>query len=265
MFKSILTKTIYEKRWLLLFWSIGVCAMALLMTSFYHSFHAGGFEQALQSVPKQLQGLVGNLASLKTVGGYVAQEVFAQRIPLLTLIMSIILFTSLLAGDENEGTLQTLLAQPVTRRQVYLEKFIAGLVISLIVCSAAIAGVYCGLVLIHEHMSVLRLVQATIGEWLLTVLFGSIAFAVGAITGKRGLAGALTGLVTFGSFVLTSFASSVSSITMIEKFSPFHYYNHPATAEYGLQGSNILVMVFIITVFLVIALFIFQKRNIYQR
>ncbi len=265
MLKNILSKTVYEKRWVMLLWSLGVIAMAMLMMGFYHSFQGGGFDQALQNLPKSLQGIVGDVASLKTVAGYVSQEVFALRIPMLTLIMGIILFTGLLAGDEGDGTLQTLLAQPVSRLRVFIEKFVAGLIISLVICGATIIGVELGLLLIHEHMSLLRLGQAVLGVWLLTVLFGSLGFALGAITGKRGLAGSVTGLVAFSTYLLTSFVPNVSGITTIEKLSPFHYYNKPSIAQYGLKGDNVLVMVTIIVIFLLIAAILFRKRDIYQR
>ncbi|HSX23884.1 MAG TPA: ABC transporter permease subunit [Candidatus Saccharimonadales bacterium] len=265
MFSSVFTKTIYEKRWMMLFWSIGVIGMALLMMAFYHSFSGGGFDELLKNLPKSFQGLVGNLNELKTVGGYVSQEVFALRIPLLTLIMGIVLFTGLIAGDESEGTLQTLLTQPISRLQLLLEKFLAGLFISFVICASAIAGVMLGTALIHEHMNLVRLFQAVVGVWLLTVACGSIGFMFGAITGKKGLAGSVAGLLTFSFYMITSFAGSVSWLARPEKLSLFHYYNNPGIALYGLKGSNVIVMVGIIAILLVVSAVVFQKRDIYQR
>lgn len=265
MLRNIFTKTIYEKRWMMLFWSIGVVVMAVLMMAFYHSFSNGGFTEALESLPKSFQGLIGDIASLKTVAGYVSQQVFALRIPLLTLIMGIILFSGLLAGDESDGTLQTMLAQPVSRFRLYVEKYLAGLVVSLVICSAAILGVTLGLLFIHERMSFVRLVQAVIDVWLLTVLFGTFGFALGAITGKKGLAGSVAGLVTFSTYLITSFVNNVSWLESVEKFSPFHYYNHPATAQYGLQGHNVLVMVSVCAVLLTMSVIVFLRRDIYQK
>lgn len=265
MFKNVFLKTLHEKRWTIVFWTIGVIAMAMLMMAFYHSFSGGGFDELLKNVPKSFQGLVGNLANLKTVSGYVSQEVFALRIPLLTLIMGIIVFSGLLAGDEGDGTLQTLLAQPVTRLKVFSQKFLAGLVISFVICAGAIIGVMVGLLLIHESMSFMRLLEAVVGVWLLTVVFGTTGFALGAITGKRSLAGSLAGLLTFGTYLLTSFVNNVSWLSSIEKISPFHYYNNPGIAAYGLRSHNVLVMVGIIVVLVVVSAVIFMRRDIYQR
>lgn len=265
MLKTIMTKTLYERRWSTFFWALGVVAMALLMMAFFHSFKDGGFDQVLQNLPKSFQSLVGNAASYKTVPGYVAQQVFALRVPLVTLVMGITLFTSLVAGDEEKGTLQTLLAQPVSRFRLFAEKYFAGMLISFIVCAGAIAGVLIGLLIIHEHIGFGQLLGATIDVWLLTLLFGTIGFAIGAITGKRGVAGGLAGLFAFGSYLITSFAASVSGLSTVEKFSPFHYYNHPATAQYGLNTHNVIVMLVTIAILIISSLVIFLRRDIYQR
>lgn len=265
MFKSVFTKTIYEKRWLMLFWCIGVVAMALLMMGFYHSFSGGSFDQTLKNLPKSVQGLVGNLASLKTVPGYVSQEVFALRIPMLTLIMGIVLFSDLLAGNEGSGTLQTLLAQPVSRSRVLLSKFFAGLFVSLVICLSSVIGVLLGLLMIHEHISLWHLVQSAVGVWLLTVLFGTIGFALGAITGKKGLSGSLAGLAAFSTYLLSSFVGSVSGIAAVEKLSPFHYYNHPSIAEFGLKTNYLIITISVVVVLLVVSIIVFRKRDIYPR
>jgi ABC-2 type transport system permease protein len=235
------------------------------MMAFYHSFSGGQFDDALKNLPDSVKGLVGDVAALKTVPGYVAQEVFGLRVPLLVLVMGIMLFTGLLAGEEGEGTLQTVLSQPVSRLRVYVEKLLAGIVVSFVICLAAVLGVKLGLVLIHESMGLMKLFEAVVGVWLLTFLFGSIGFAVGAITGKRGFAGSVAGLIAFGTYLLTSFAGSVSGIKTIERISPFHYYNNPAIAQYGLKASNVWFMLGVSAIFLLVAAVIFLKRDIYQR
>lgn len=265
MFRNVFSKSLYEKRWMMLGWSIGVIAMSLLMMGFYHSFSAGGFDQTLKNLPKSFQGLVGNLESLKTVPGYVGQQVFALRIPLLTLIMGIMLFSGLLAGDEGEGTLQTLLTQPVSRLRVFAQKYAAAMLVSFVICASAIIGVLLGLLFIHEHMDFGLLWQAVIGVWLLTLLWGTLGFGLGAITGKRGLAGSITGLFTFSAYLITSFAPSVAGLSTLDRFSPFHYYNNPAIAQYGLRATNVAAMLAVTVVLLIISAVIFIKRDIYQR
>ena len=203
MFNSIFSKTLHEKRWMMLGWGLGVFAMSLLMIGFYHSFSDGNFDELVKSLPGSMKSLIGDLAALKTVPGYVSQQVYAFRIPLLTIIMSTILYSGLLAGDEGDGQLQVLLTKPVSRSRVVLEKYFAGLVVCLVVCFGSVPGVLLGLTIIKESMSFWMLAQAALGCWLVTVAFGSVAYGLGAISGKRGQAGSIAGVVVFVSYLIT--------------------------------------------------------------
>lgn len=264
MFRSVLIKTLHEKRWMVLGWSIGVAAMSLLMMSFYHSFSDGAFDELAKNLPKSLQGLVGNLQELKTVPGFVGQQIFALRIPLLTIIMSVILFSGLLAGDEAEGSLQTVLTRPVRRHVVYLQKLLAGLIVSFVVCMASMPGVMLGLVLIGETMSLWNLFQAIVAAWLVASTFGVFGYSLGAIFGKRGQAGSIAGIIAFVSYLITSFVASVPAIETVEKLSLFHYYNKPSVADHGLTLGSSLIFIFTILLSSIIGLIVFNRRDIYQ-
>ncbi len=265
MFKNVLLKTLHEKRWMMLFWCLGVAAMALITMTLYPSFKEGGFDQALQNLPKQLQAIVGNIAENKTVPGYIGQQIFAFRIPLVALVMSVILFSGLIAGDENEGTLQTLLAQPVSRSKVFIQKYLAGMITGLLICLGAVIGILIALMIINERMGFMRLLQATIEVWLLSLVFGTIAFALGAITGKRSIASGVAGLFAFGSYLISSLAANVSSLDPLQKFIPFHYYNQPPTAVFGINTANLLTLAGIIMALLLVSYVVFTRRDIYQR
>lgn len=263
MFRSVLLKTLFEKRWMLLGWSLGVVAMALLMMTFYDSFSQGGFDEALDSLPDQLKGLVGDTANLKTVPGFVSQQIFELRVPMLTIIMAVILYAALLAGDEDEGVLQSLLAQPVKRSVVYWQKFAAGASIVLLVSLASIIGVWIGLLVVDETMSTLRLVQSAVGVWAITMVFGSLTYAIGAASGKKGLAGSMAGIGAFFFFMISSFAPSVSWLEDIEKYlSPFYYYNSPSIANVGLDMGNIIVLLALAAISSILGYMFFVRRDV---
>jgi low temperature requirement protein LtrA len=79
MFSNVFRKTVYEKRWTMLAWSIGLFFMALLTMSFYPFFKNSGFDQVIANAPKSLQGLLGQAADYKSVPGYVDQQIFATH------------------------------------------------------------------------------------------------------------------------------------------------------------------------------------------
>src|SRR5690242_9657286 len=123
MLKNIFLKTLFEKRWMMLWWALSSVGLTIFIILFFPSLR-DSFGEALKNIPDSMRSLVGNASDYQTLAGYVNIQVFQQMI-FLPIILGIILATGLLAGDENDGTLQTLLTYPVSRTKVYLHKLAA--------------------------------------------------------------------------------------------------------------------------------------------
>ncbi|MDQ5972406.1 MAG: beta-exotoxin transport system permease protein [Patescibacteria group bacterium] len=262
MLKSIFQKTLYEKRWMLLAWWVGIFAMTLLTMSVFPFFKDSGFEEMFANAPKSLQGLLGDAASYKTVAGYVDQQIYSLRIPMMTIIMAVVLFVGVGVSDEDRGTQETLLSLPVTRSQVFWHKFAAASVLLAIACTAAFVAVLASFPLIDGSMSLVDLAAATFGCWLVSMVFGSLTYGIGAATGKRGLTiGAASGLA-FGTYLISSLAPAVELLNSWQKLTPFYYYNVPSIAQQGLRLSNMTVLLGATVVFSLAGLFVFRKRDL---
>jgi ABC-2 type transport system permease protein len=262
MLKNIYTKTFYERRWFLVAWAVGLFSMTLLTMIFFPYLKDSGFDEIAKSAPKSLQGLLGDTSSYATLPGYVGQQIFALRLPAMTIIMAIALFTGLSAGDENKGTQETLLAQPVSRRQVFWHKFGAGAVIMLLANIVIIFAVVTSFPVVKDSMSVVRLAEAALGCWLLTMVLGALTYGLGAATGKRGVTIGASSAVAFGSYLLTSLAPAVSNLDTAQKASVFYYYNTPSIADHGIRLGNVAVLGAIVAVALVIGLAAFVRRDL---
>lgn len=262
MFSGIFLKTLYEKRWFTVAWFVGVIVMGLITMVFFPYFANAGFDQVVNSMPKSLEGLLGDANAYKTVAGYADAQIFALRMPMLTLIMSITLFVGLSAGDESRGTLETLLAQPVSRARVFWAKFWAGSLISAVVCAGISIGVVLSFIFIDGSMSLTRLMAACFGCWLITMSFGALAYATGTATGRRGITIALASIIGFVSYLITSLAPAVSKLDFAQYFSPFYYYNTPSIISSGLQFRNIAVMAGVIIVLTIGSLLFFKNRDL---
>lgn len=262
MFKSVFGKTLYEKRWFIVSWMLGIAAMTMLTMVFYPYLKDAGFDQIVNDAPKSLQSLLGQAANYKTVAGYTAEQIFAMRLPAMIIILTIALFISIGVGDESRGTLETLLAQPVSRTKVYWQKFMAGALISALGCVAIFVAVCASFPLIDGSMSYSKLAEASFACWLLGLAVGSLAYALGAITGKKGLSLGIASGVAFLSFMISSMAPAVSGLEQVQKASVFYYYNNPSVALYGLQLRNVLVLVGITVVLSLLGLAVFRRRDL---
>lgn len=260
MFKTILRKTLYEKRWMLLAWSIGIFAMTFFTVILFPNFRE--FDQLAEDLPESLRSLIGSAESYRTIAGYVGQQIYGPQIPIFTIIMSIVLFVGISAGDEDQGILQNLLSQPVSRVRVFMEKAGAAFIILGGACLAIVAGVLIPLFIINESMSFVRLLEATIAVWLVTIGFGAVAYGVAMATGKKGLAiGAASGYA-FACFLVASLAPSVKLLRPVEKFSLFYYYDGAQVPVSGLDLVNVLAMAAFTAVLLAISLILFRRRDL---
>jgi len=264
MFNSILAKTLYERRLSTWVWTIAFVACVVLVVVLFPTFK-DSFGEALKDVPESLQGLLGNASDYQTINGFVDIQVIGQMV-FLTLILGIIIGTSLLAGEESSRTLHTLLAQPVSRTRVFIEKYLAIMIITAVACIGGIfGGILLGAIPIGElsNVDIGRSFQAALMTWLLTLAFATLAYTIGAITGKRGTAGIVAGFYAFATYMVTTLASSASALEKLNNFSPFHYFNQPSVIKHGLDIGNVAVLVVGILVLFAVGLIVFRRRNIY--
>ena len=99
MMKSILLRTLYDKRWFLVGWSTALSLMSILMIAMYPSLHEG-MRSIAASMPEALQGLVGDLSLFAHLDTYLSSQLYDIRIPLFLMIMSVVLAQSISVGSE---------------------------------------------------------------------------------------------------------------------------------------------------------------------
>src|SRR3990167_9610802 len=187
MLRSIFAKTLYEKRWAMLWWSLAMVVTTVLIVVLFPTFK-DSFGQSLQNVPESMKSILGEAADYQKIEGFIELQVLMQMV-FFTIIYAVILGTGLIAGEENQGTLETLLTNPVNRTRVYFEKFAASAVILAVVSFSMFFAIWLGAEMIGESINLWRLFQATFMMWLLTMVFDVLGFALGAITGRRGVSG----------------------------------------------------------------------------
>ncbi|HPW48319.1 MAG TPA: ABC transporter permease subunit, partial [Candidatus Saccharibacteria bacterium] len=149
MFKNIFLKTLYEKRWAIIGWTLAVVAMNLLLVCTFPMVESLG--DSLKQVPESARSLFGDIATLQTLKGYFDLKIINQII-LITLVLAIILYTELIAGKEEKGTLQSLLAQPVKRSTVFTQFFLVAGFILAIVCLSFYFSTVFGAIIIKEQL-----------------------------------------------------------------------------------------------------------------
>ena len=262
MLGSVWSRTIRDQRAALVWWAIGLAGACLLTTAFYPSVkeNAASLERLLNSLPEGLRRAFGE--NFSSPAGYLQARLFSLLAPLLLIIYAIGAGARAIAGEEEHKTLDLLLATPVSRSRVLTEKALAAVAIT-----AALGVVLWGVLAItgpafEITVGVGRLAAAVADCFLLAAAFGGLALAVGAGTGRQGLAIGIASAVAAASYLIDILALSVGGLRWLQEFSLFFHYRTQEPLTNGLDPVHSLLLASVAVVGGVVAWFTFERRDL---
>lgn len=264
MLHSVFAKSIWERRQSLVWWVLGIVALVGLTVAVYPSVADQQFDELFQGMPEELASLFGvdQLADLNTPEGYVNSQIYANMGPILLLIFSIGFGAAAVAGEEDKNTMDLLLAQPITRTRIVIEKFA-----SMAVLTFGLAGVIYLLLLITNgptglDLAMDGLVAANVGVALLAIFFGTLTLMIGALTGKRALSLGVGAGVAVASFFIYGLAPLVDALTWTQNLSPFGWFLDPKPLNNGFAVAETGLLLAGIAIFLLVAVWAFERRDV---
>ena len=259
---QIFKKTLRDKRVFIYGWSLGLIVMAIFMVILFPSFSGGEVDQLVEALPAFFDGFMGNLQDWRQLPGYIGSQLYDIRLPMLLSVLAIMLPLSISVAEEEKGQLRTLLSLPYYRRTVFWGKWLAIISISLIAALSTLIGVWIGVMLIDESLASDVYARFGLYSWLVTMTMASVTFAVGMATGSRSAALGVGIIATVGSFLLTTFAQAVDWLEPYTWLSILHYFPAADVAKGVMNWSDIVVLAAVTILPIVIASFIFGRRDI---
>ena len=259
---NLFAKTLRDKRFFILGWSLGLAFLGFAMTSFFTSFSGGEIDELLQTLPPALQGLVGNLQDWKSLPGYIGSQVFDIRLPIFISILSILLAVGLTVSEEDKGQLRTLIGLPISRRSIITAKWLAIVVICLVASLATVLGIVLAIPTTGESLDPMVLVRLGLFTWLLVTALATLIFAIGLATGSRAVTTSVGIIVAIGSFLLTTFAVAVSWLKDYEWLSFLHYFPATDIAKGEVNWWNVVFYAALTLISLIIAFIFFPRRDV---
>ncbi len=218
---SIFAKSLFDQRRSFAGWSLGVGLLVIVMAAMWPSVRdMPGLDTFVQNYPAALRKLF-NLETFRTGSGYLNTELFSLMVPALFLVFGIGHGARLLAGEEEDRTLDVLLSTRCSRRRVLLEKA-AGLVVVVIGLGLVLTVVtlIMGLVL-GMGMTVGEVVRGGLAMAALGIEFGLVALAVGAARGRRAVAIAVATALAIAGYVLYVLGQLIHAVEPWRGISPF--------------------------------------------
>lgn len=251
----------------LMWWSLGVAALVALLAVVYPTMRDNSeLDATFADLPPSVQDLLGlgNGAGLTTPVGYLNSQYFANLLPVMLLIFAVGVAAWSVSGDEAAGTLELLLANPVSRARMALERFSA-----MVLLVAALAAVSAGTLILlapptglDDGLTVARMIEATVGGALLALVFASLAFAVSAATGSRPAAFAVASGVAVTGYVVEGLADQVRALRWAQEASPWHWLIDGDPLRQGLSPRGWLLPLAVSAALVVVGTLRFARRDL---
>lgn len=262
MLRNLFFKTLWDQRRAFVWWAIGLILLSLYTAGLYPSIATPQFTDYVKALPQALTALFGESFSLATPEGYLNAYFFDMMGPIIFVIYAIGAGSGAIAGEEERGTLDLLLAGPTKRWAIVLHKFAAMVVGSFLLGFFMWVGLVLAALLVNIQISFVRLAEASVGSVLVGLVFGSLALAVGCIRGSRGQSIGLPAAVTLAAYALKAYAPLVEAMKPYQKLSPFYYANAAKPLVNGLNIGDSAILVGLCVVLLIVALIAFQRRDV---
>lgn len=240
-------------------WAASLAAITVFYLAFY-PLMGSEMMAAIQGMPEGLMAAMG-YTDAGTPEGYTNAVIYRLLGPLLLLVYGLGLGARLLAGQEEDGTLELELTAPVARSRIYLERAAAlWLLLALPVLAMTLAALLSdpriGLGLVAS-----RVLAASLGLWLLVGLFATLTLVVGALSGRRALALALGAGVAVVAYVLQGIADG-AGITLFTTISPFGWFVEADPLRNGFDWRSSVMMLALVALLLLFGLARFRRRDL---
>jgi ABC-2 type transport system permease protein len=214
-----------------------------------------------EGFPEAMLALFGG-GDLSTPEGYYQLESFGLMAPVAVMVVTITIGARALAGEEENRTMSLLLANPIPRSRVVVEKTLTMVLYALAVGFATFAGVTVGSWIGGLGMDVGNIAATSVLAVLIGLVFGALAM----------LLSAATGVVRFAIFVPVGAALIFHVMNAIGElndaawadWSPFHYYLGSDPLTNGMPWGHGALLAALVVLLLALAVPAFQRRDLRQ-
>ena len=243
-------------------WCVGVAAYVALVTAIFPSVEGSAeLDELVASYPDALKSLFGISEGFGTGAGYVDAELFSLMLPLLALVLAIGSGARAIAGEEDAGRLELVLAYPLRRRAAVAARGTAVAVEVAVFCSAAFAALALLDPVFGLDLPLGRLLAGMLGVALLDVLHGWLALAVGAAVPSRALAVGIPAALAAAAYLVGGLHELASWLDPFRFASSFWWVGQSPLRE-GVDVWHLLVVALAALAVLAAAAALLERRDL---
>lgn len=261
---AILTNSLSRFRGQIVGWGLSLALLAGFLTAFYDTIaeQKESYMQLLSGYPKEMWALfaTSGVAQMFTPAGYLNLEFFSYM-TLVVGIYAVLAGSTLLAGDEENGTLDLILAHPVSRTALFAGRSLAFLLATL----AILAITWLGFVVVVPgtmmDVGAGELALPMVSLFGILALFGTLALLLSMLLPSARAAAMASGIAMVGCYFINVMANIDDSLRPLADVLPFKYYQGGLAID-GMDWNEWWMMLGVSALFALIAWWRFSRRDI---
>jgi ABC-2 type transport system permease protein len=264
MIRTLVGKSIWERRKTLMWWSIGMAVYVVLNVAFFPSLREESFDEIFATIPEAMLAAFGiqDIEALATGVGYVNSQLYDGFGTILVAAWAIAIGATTLISEEDSKTMDMLLSLPLARSHVVVHKWLAMVGVILGLCASIFVVLLISDPIWDLQLPLSGMIWVNVGLALISILFGSIALAISSYTGRRGLAIGISAALMALLFLLYGLGSVVDALEPLRPASPFYWYLNSVPLGGTVSVSGFLGMAAITLASLGLAIWGFNRRDV---
>lgn len=258
---SVWMKTFTESRLLMVLVGMGIGYLALLEGPLYNLLDDVLLEFG-NSFPQQLLAIIG-VSDISSPEGWIGAEMFSIVAPAAAIVLGVSIGSRALGGEQDRGSMDALLANPISRTRVVTEKTVALLGALMGLGFLTFLGTWAGIALGGLGIPVANIAAVSAHLAALGFVFGGFALLIGAATGKGKTANAVAAGIAVATYVLNAFGTAnPGGFGWLRDLSPFGYYTGSNPLVNGVDYFDLGVLAGLSVVFIGLGVAAFNRADI---
>ncbi|MGB7538913.1 MAG: ABC transporter permease subunit [Anaerolineales bacterium] len=260
----IISNSLSRFRGQILGWGLSLGSLAALMTLFYDTIaeQKDNYLKLMANYPKEMLAFfsTGSVMEMFTPSGYLNIEFFSY----MTIIIGIFVVlagSGLLAGDEENGTLDLILAHPVSRSVLFAGRSLAFLIATIAILAITWLGFVAVVPRTMMDVSAGDLALPLVSLFGILAIFGSLSLLLSMLLPARRLAAMTSGILLVACYFINALAQIDDVLEPIAKLLPFRYYQGGLAID-GMKWGQWAAMLAVSALFVIAAGWRFERRDI---
>lgn len=257
---SYVTLTLHNRWRLIVFAPLSLAALFVFGMAVYRDVDVSLYSD----LPTSVQSLLG-LPAGADVAALSYNAILSAYGALVLGAIAISLGSKAIAGQERAGRLGLLLANPVSRTRLMTDSIVVLLSVFVVIGILLVAVGLVAPALLSVSISGLAVPAFVLQLTLGTVLYGFIALALGAWTGKVHVATGVSAAVMTVSFFAAGLLPMINGVENLARGFPWYYISAGDPLNNGTDPGALVVMTIAITILISLAYLGINRRDLRQR